>query len=159
MNVIAYCDGSGKGFVCAMFDYGEGYQRTYFGRIDDRIFHEYRAILFAVELMEPEHKYTLFNDNQGAIQHVTGETPPPKGTTIIKHLVAEIQKKTEHLDVEFVWIGRRYNQAGVMLDTQARDVFTDRGPSFNMSYEARLQNPNRYAHWPPEEEEDEGKRM
>jgi len=151
MNVISYCDGSGKGFICAMFDYGEGYQRTHFGRIDDQVFHEYRAILFAVELMTKEHTYTLFNDNAGAIQHVNGDAPPP--TTIIAHLVREIQKATEHIDVEFCWIKRAYSHAGVMLDTTARNVYApgERGSSNNL--ERKLQNPNRYAHWPPEDKE------
>ncbi len=129
MDVICYCDGSGNGFVCAIFDYGEDYQRTYFGSINDRIFHEYRAILFAVELMEPGHKYILYNDSQGAVQHASGKKTPP--TTIIKHLVQQIHKKVEHLDVTFEWMKRDQNLAGVMLDTKARDIYTDRGSSNN----------------------------
>ena len=163
-RIVGYCDGSGKGFICAIFDYGEGYQRTYFGRISDQIFHEYRAILFALEKLEEggpdlswtKHKYTLYNDNAGAIQHVTGEAKPP--TTIIEHLVNEIQKKTEHLDIEFKWVRRKENLAGVLLDTKARELFSDRGSSNNLEasnlyYERKLQNPNRYAHWPPEKNE------
>ena len=154
-SVTIYCDGSGKGYVCAMFDYGEGYQRTYFGRINDQVFHEYRAILFALEKLEEggpdlnwtEHKYILYNDNAGAIQHITGEAKPP--TNIIEHLVEEIQKKTEHLDIEFKWVRRGENLAGRVLDNKARQLFSNRGSSNNL--ERKLQNPNRYAHWPPEE--------
>jgi hypothetical protein len=141
MNVIGYCDGSGKGFVCALFDYGEGYQRTYFGRIDDQIFHEYRALLFAIEKIEEggpdlnswtSDKYTLYNDNVGAVQHVTGEANPP--TTIIKHLVDEIHKKSEHLDIEFKWVRRDSNLAGQLLDGKARELYSDRGSSNNIKF-------------------------
>lgn len=163
-EVTVYCDGSGSGYVCAIFDYGEGYQRTYFDRITDQIFHEYRAILFAVECINlggPDlskfahaNKYIIYNDNQGAIQHVNGESKPP--TDIIKHFVAEIQKKVKHLNVEFEWVQRSENLAGLILDGKARELFSDRGSSNNITksknywYEGRP-----YANWPPEDDEDE----
>lgn len=215
--VIVYTDGSGKGWICAMFDYGEGYQRCYFENIDDRIFHEYLAMKFAVGLMIFGYRYILYNDNYGAIQHVNRHAPPP--TDIIRHLVKEIREAAKGLDVTFAWTGRETSLAGIALDTGARAVYApkewlkgadddaratwspgpsqeylqgketrgpwvppggppkppippksaepvskydeERGSSSNIAatrstkktLDSKLQNPNRYAFWPPEKED------
>jgi len=118
--VTAYCDGSGKGWVCTVLDYreakGEDFLRVYFNEVDDNIFFEYRAMLHAMEVMEPGYEYILYNDSSGAVDHVSGSTPP--SNNIITHLVQQMVEITlkKNLSVEVRHVDRDSNNAGVLLD-------------------------------------------
>lgn len=171
MKVTAYCDGSGSGIVSAMFDYGEGYHRTYWGRSNDSVTFEFQAIMFAIDQMTPDHEYTLWNDNRGVVDYIN-DAGIKKKSDIALHLADRVRALVllKGLKVKFVWSPRETNLAGRLLDTgpglllkkQENQrallegvTWSDRGSSSNRG-EARLQNPNRYAHWPPEEEEEAG---
>ena len=123
---MAYCDGSGKGWICTVLDYGEPYQRLYIDTVEDPVYHEYHAILHALKHMVPELEYNLYNDNVGVVSHLTGNSNPR--TPIIKQLVAQIMGyiTDEGLSVNIHHLPRGANPAGKLLDTKARHLYAMR---------------------------------
>ena len=125
-SVNAYCDGSGKGWVCTVLDYMESYQRLYIDTIEDPIYHEYHAILYALKHMVPELEYNLYNDNVGAVSHLNQRSTPR--SPAIKQLVAEIMNYIAEtgLNVHIQHLSRNLNPAGKLLDTGSPSLYAHR---------------------------------
>lgn len=113
--VTAYCDGSGKGLVCAIFDYGEGYYRAYFDSINDHVNFEYEAILFALERMTDKEDYVLYSDSQAVINQINGGKIKTDMGRYFKQRIKDLVVRNK-LSVEFKWIVRNQNKAGWLLD-------------------------------------------
>ena len=118
-EVYAYCDGSGSGRVCATFDYGEGYLRTYLGMCNDSVNFEFYAVLFALHKMKPGYSYILYSDHKGVVDYITLSEDFKRKSPIARHLAEKVRRVINdlNLDVTFRWASRKDNPAGWILDT------------------------------------------
>lgn len=120
MVTIAYADGSGKGWACAMIQSGEGYFKTYFKRTSrtSSMDVEFEAILLALEkLIGVEGEIWLFSDSKTAIDHINQECNHNSDGT--RHWAQRIRRflKKNGLEVNFYWCRRDVNLAGIILDS------------------------------------------
>lgn len=120
MVKIAYADGSGKGWACAMIHSEEGYFKTYFKRISRSSSSdvEFEAILLALEkLVDVEEEIFLFSDSKTAIEHINMECK--HNSDVIRHWAQRIRRfvMRNGLEVNFYWTRRDGNMAGIILDS------------------------------------------
>jgi len=120
MVTIAYADGSGKGWACAMIQSEEGYFKTYFKRCSksSSMDVEFEAILLTLEkLIGVEEEILLFSDSKTAIEHINQECNHNSDET--RHWAQRIRRflKKNGLEVNFYWCRRDGNMAGIILDS------------------------------------------
>lgn len=120
MVKVAYADGSGKGWACAMIQSEEGYFKTYFKRIpkSSSTDVEFEAILLALEkLTDVEGEIWLFSDSKTAIDHINQNCNHNVDET--RHWAQRIRRflKRNGLEVNFYWCRRDGNMAGIILDS------------------------------------------
>lgn len=120
MVKVAYADGSGKGWACAMIQSEEGYFKTYFKRISKASSTdvEFEAILLALEkLVDVEEEVWLFSDSKTAIDHINQNCNHNRDAT--RHWAQRIRRflKKNGLEVRFYWCRRDGNMAGIILDS------------------------------------------
>lgn len=125
--IIAYADGSGKGWACAMIQSREGYFKTYFKRISRTHSSdvEFEAILLALEkLVDVEEEAWLFSDSKTAIEHINQECS--HNSDEIRHWAQRIRRFVERngLEVKFYWGQRDGNLAGIILDSGITSTLT-----------------------------------
>ena len=125
MVKVAYADGSGKGWACAMIQSEEGYFKTYFKRISKASSSdvEFEAILLALEkLVDVEGEVWLFSDSKTAIDHINQECNHNRDET--RHWAQRIRRFANRngLEVSFYWCKRDVNMAGIILDSRITSI-------------------------------------